>query len=104
MTIKKSPFDNVEPVPARTQETVFGVPSNGGANLNDALANIPSRAPYTRTPIESDSKGEIAVQERKILVPVGSDVIIYTKNFSPELITELDGLVTSLTALKPVAS
>jgi hypothetical protein len=101
MSTKKSPWDN-SPVPARTQETVFGVPQSNasdttGVNLNDALDSVPThRTMNQETRLQPHSK--------TVVVPAGHEVIIFRKDFAPELITELETHVASISALKPVTS
>jgi len=99
MSTKKSPWDQ-SPVPARTQESVFGV----GSNLNDALAHIPAHRTIQSEINEMYEATSPVVIPRIVSVPAGSDIIIYSKNFAPSLLTELEVLVTSIEALTPVNS
>lgn len=94
MTQKKSPFGNPETIPARTQETLFNVPQERDNTTVDVNVskNHDDAAIAKQTPV------------RTVLVPAGSDVIIYSKSFAPALLTEVDTLVASIKALKPVAS
>lgn len=101
MSKPKSPFDKPAGMPDRTKETIFPT----GSNLNESLESIPtSRIPFVRTPIETESRGEVAVREQTILVPAGSEVIIFNKQFSPSLLNELEELEIALTNVKPVSN
>ncbi len=81
----KSPWDN-SPMPDRTKETIF--------------PNVPQSLPIVvnRTELIEQS------QERTVIVPVGSELIIFNKQFAPSLITELEEIETAIESIKPIAS
>lgn len=87
---KRSPFDNPEPVPARTQESVFGVPK-----------------PLDAAPIvdlETVSKWVAPTETRTVTIPAGSELIIFNKEFAPSLIAELEEIEIAIDSIKPIST
>lgn len=91
MSTKKSPFDNIEPVPERTQETVFGVKPIG-------VIATPVRT------IQHEVNAINVPSAQTVVVPAGCELIIFNKKFAPALLTELDEITTALIGLKPVTT